>query len=91
MAPAIFWSASSRSCRGSRSQRRPARMYAFFKVDGSPTALALRKRLVPRSEVWVRAGSAFGPEGESLVRWRFAADQSRLAEAWRGSPTSCKG
>jgi aspartate/methionine/tyrosine aminotransferase len=55
-------------------------MYAFFRVEGVSDSLDFCKRLVREARLGLAPGSAFGPEGESFVRWCFAASDDRLAE-----------
>jgi len=56
-------------------------MYAFFRVRGLTDSLAFCKRLVHEARLGLAPGRAFGPEGEGFVRWCFASDEARLAEA----------
>jgi aspartate/methionine/tyrosine aminotransferase len=55
-------------------------MYAFLRIEGMSDSLAFCKRLVREQQLGLAPGAAFGPEGESYVRWCFAASQERLAE-----------
>jgi len=55
-------------------------MYVFFKVDGVQDSLAFCKQLVREVGLGLAPGSAFGPEGEGLVRWCFAASEDKLAD-----------
>ena len=55
-------------------------MYAFFRVAGVTDSLVFCKRLVAEAKLGLAPGAAFGPEGESFVRWCFAAAEERLAE-----------
>ena len=55
-------------------------MYAFFRIRGMQDSLAFCKQLVAKQGLGLAPGSAFGPEGESYVRWCFAAETPRLAE-----------
>ncbi|HTQ01067.1 MAG TPA: pyridoxal phosphate-dependent aminotransferase [Casimicrobiaceae bacterium] len=56
-------------------------MYAFFRVRGLGDSLTFCKRLVHEARLGLAPGRAFGPEGEGYVRWCFASDEARLAEA----------
>jgi len=47
-------------------------MYAFFRLEGRGTSMALAKDLVSKVALGVAPGSAFGPEGEGWLRWCFA-------------------
>jgi len=54
-------------------------MYAFFRIRGMRDSLAFCKKLVAEHGLGLAPGAAFGPEGESYVRWCFAADEAKLA------------
>jgi len=54
-------------------------MYAFLRVRGVDDSLAFCKKLVAEQGLGLAPGAAFGPEGESYVRWCFAADEAKLA------------
>jgi aspartate/methionine/tyrosine aminotransferase len=58
----------------------PGAMYAFFRLCGLGDSLSFCKQLVRDGKVGLAPGSAFGAEGEGLVRWCFASDTSRLAD-----------
>jgi aspartate/methionine/tyrosine aminotransferase len=47
-------------------------MYVFFKIQGETDSLALAKKLVREQGLGLAPGIAFGPEGESYLRWCFA-------------------
>lgn len=47
-------------------------MYAFFRLEGRGSSMALAKDLVAKAALGVAPGSAFGPEGEGWLRWCFA-------------------
>jgi len=53
-------------------------MYAFFRIDGMRDSMRFCRRLVAEAQLGLAPGSAFGPEGESFVRWCFAASEARL-------------
>jgi len=54
-------------------------MYAFLRIRGVDDSLAFCKKLVAEQGLGLAPGAAFGPEGESCVRWCFAADEAKLA------------
>jgi aspartate/methionine/tyrosine aminotransferase len=58
----------------------PGAMYVFFRVAGVTDSLAFCKRLVRGARLGLAPGSAFGPEGESFVRWCFASSRERLLD-----------
>jgi aspartate/methionine/tyrosine aminotransferase len=47
-------------------------MYAFFRVEGVTDSVALAKDMIERAGIGLAPGSAFGPEGQSWLRWCFA-------------------
>jgi aspartate/methionine/tyrosine aminotransferase len=54
-------------------------MYAFFKLDGHPDAVATAKRLVAEAGLGLAPGEAFAPEAAGWLRWCFASkDLGRL-------------
>jgi aspartate/methionine/tyrosine aminotransferase len=56
-------------------------MYAFFKLEGHPDAVATAKRLVAEAGLGLAPGEAFAPEAAGWLRWCFASkDLSRLTE-----------
>jgi len=58
-------------------------MYLFFRVHGVSDSLALAKDLVREAGLGLAPGSAFGPEGESYLRWCFAKPVPMLEEGAR--------
>ncbi len=65
-------------------------MYAFFRIAGYDDSMSLAKRLIAEARLGLAPGLAFGPEGESWLRWCFAARQDALdaglarLESWLG-------
>jgi aspartate/methionine/tyrosine aminotransferase len=55
-------------------------MYAFLRIKSVSDSLAFCKQLVREQGLGLAPGSAFGPEGEGVVRWCFAASEEKLAE-----------
>jgi aspartate/methionine/tyrosine aminotransferase len=47
-------------------------MYAFFRIEGRGSSIALAKDMIAKAGVGLAPGSAFGPEGEGWLRWCFA-------------------
>lgn len=59
----------------------PGGMYAFFRLEGQPDALATAKRLVAEAGLGLAPGNAFAPEAQGWLRWCFASkDLARLAQ-----------
>jgi aspartate/methionine/tyrosine aminotransferase len=56
-------------------------MYAFFRLEGHPDAVATAKRLVAEAGLGLAPGEAFAPEAAGWLRWCFASkDLARLAQ-----------
>jgi len=55
-------------------------MYAFFRLPGRGSSMAVAKDLVAKAALGVAPGSAFGPEGEGWLRWCFANRPEKNAE-----------
>ena len=56
-------------------------MYAFFRLEGHPDAVATAKRLVAEAGLGLAPGEAFAPEAAGWLRWCFASeDLSRLEQ-----------
>ena len=55
-------------------------MYAFFKIAGRGSSIALAKDMIAKSALGLAPGSAFGPEGEGWLRWCFASRPEKNAE-----------
>ena len=53
-------------------------MYAFFRIAGYDDSMSLAKRLIAEARLGLAPGLAFGPEGESWLRWCFAARRDAL-------------
>ncbi len=53
-------------------------MYAFFRIAGYEDSMSLAKRLIAEARLGLAPGVAFGPEGESWLRWCFAARPDAL-------------
>jgi aspartate/methionine/tyrosine aminotransferase len=59
----------------------PGAMYLFFRIAGrSDDSVALAKQLVSDAGLGLAPGAAFGAEGESYLRWCFAASDRLLIE-----------
>ncbi len=59
----------------------PGGMYAFFRLEGQPDALATAKRLVAEAGLGLAPGNAFAPEAQGWLRWCFASkDLARLVQ-----------
>ncbi len=58
-------------------------MYAFFRLEGRGSSMALAKDLVAKAALGVAPGSAFGPEGEGWLRWCFAHRPEKNLEGLR--------
>ena len=55
-------------------------MYLFFHMAAAADSLAFCKDLVQATGLGLAPGRAFGPEGESCLRWCFASNTQRLAD-----------
>ena len=55
-------------------------MYAFFRVDGTVSSLALAQDVLRKAGVGLAPGSAFGDEGQGWLRWCFANRPEKNAE-----------
>lgn len=55
-------------------------MYAFLRIDGYSNSLELAQRLVREVGLGLAPGAAFGPEGESWLRWCHAVSEEKLCD-----------
>lgn len=55
-------------------------MYVFFQIDGLTNSVDYCKSLIREAKVGLAPGLAFGPEGESYLRWCYAASNAALDE-----------
>lgn len=55
-------------------------MYAFFRIEGGEDSLRLAKQLVNQAGLGLAPGAAFGPEGETWLRWCHAVSLQRLQQ-----------
>lgn len=82
-----------RAMRGVEAPMPEGGMYAFFRIAGHTDSVNLAKRLIAEAKLGLAPGAAFGPEGESWLRWCFAAKRDALAdglgrlESWNRSVT----
>ncbi len=88
-----FVLARLRAMRGVEAPMPEGGMYAFFRIAGHTDSVNLAKRLIAEAKLGLAPGAAFGPEGESWLRWCFAAKHDALAdgldrlESWNRSVT----
>lgn len=69
-----------RAMRGVEAPTPQGGMYAFFRIEGYEDSMGLAKRLIAEARLGLAPGIAFGPEGESWLRWCFAVRQDALDE-----------
>ncbi len=67
-----------RAMRGVEAPIPQGGMYAFFRIAGHEDSMSLAKRLIAEAKLGLAPGVAFGPEGESWLRWCFAARPEAL-------------
>ncbi len=53
-------------------------MYLFLRVAGEEDSVRLAKRLINEVGLGLAPGRAFGPEGESWLRWCYAAEWKKI-------------
>ncbi|THD63674.1 pyridoxal phosphate-dependent aminotransferase [Phenylobacterium sp.] len=66
-------------------------MYAFFRVDGTVSSLALAQDMLRKAGVGLAPGSAFGDEGQGWLRWCFANRPEKNAEGLQRLADYLKG
>ena len=67
-----------RAMRGVEAPTPQGGMYAFFRIASHADSMSLAKRLIAEAKLGLAPGVAFGPEGESWLRWCFAARPDAL-------------
>lgn len=71
--------AGLRSMPGVEAPEPDGGLYAFFRIEGCGDSVDFCKRLIAEAGLGLAPGAAFGPEGESWIRWCFAAAPEKNA------------